>query len=215
VRQPVTSLAADAYSSFVSSLLRILEVQAVARVSYSWLSDGATDAAKFPRAVSNIAVSVNDMADLLSTNVVRHRAAPLMRLSWHHFVVIVAVAVALAAILGIVLAPDLADRYARHAVKQFEREFGFETGIITVTDPTGTYPRWGITAVTPGGRFDRLGFRGGDVPFAYPHGHGETWLYGALREASLGKPAEIDVYNAREIATGVPARRRIVIRPIP
>jgi hypothetical protein len=142
---------------------------------------------------------------------VRRQAAPLMRLSWHHFVVIVAVAMALAAVVGIALAPDLADGYARHAVKQFEREFGFETGIITVTDPTGTYHTWGITAVTPGARFDRFGFRAGDIPFAYPHGHGETWLYGALREASLGKPAEIDVYNAREVAAGGQARRRIVI----
>ena len=140
----------------------------------------------------------------------RRQSAPLMRLSWHHFVVIVAVAMALAALLGIVLAPDLADRYARHAVKQFEREFGFETGSITVADPTGTYARWGITAVTPGGRFDRFGFRAADVPFDY-HGHVGTLLYGALRDASEGKPAEIDVYNAREFAAGTNARRRIVI----
>lgn len=147
----------------------------------------------------------------MAANAVRRQPAPLMRLSWYHFVVIVAVALALAAIVGIVLAPDLEDRYARHAVKQFEREFGFETGIITGADPTGTYTIWGITAVTPGGRFDRLGFRAGDVPFAYPHGHAETWLYGALREASEGKPAEIDVYNAQEAAGGGHARRRIVI----
>ena len=151
------------------------------------------------------------MAALLTA--VRHQPAPLMRLSWHHFVVIVAVAMALAAILGIALAPDLADRYARRAVKQFEREFGFETGIITITDSTGTYPRWGITAVAPGGRFDRLGFRVGDVPFDY-HGRTGTLLYGALRDASEGKPAEIDVYNAREAAAGDYMRRRIVITAI-
>jgi hypothetical protein len=142
---------------------------------------------------------------------VRRQAAPLMRLSWHHFVVIVAVAMALAAVVGIALAPDLADGYARHAVKQFEREFGFETGIITVTDPTGTYQTWGITAVTPGASFDRFGFRAGDIPFAHPHGHGETWLYAALREASAGKSAEVEVYNARDIAAGARTLRRIVI----
>ncbi len=149
------------------------------------------------------------MAALLTA--VRRQPAPLMRLSWCHFVVIVAVVMALAAILGIALAPELEDRYARHAVKQFEREFGFQTGIITVTDPTGTYAIWGIAAVTPGGRFDRLGFRAGDVPFAYPHGHAETWLYGALRDASQGKPAEIDVYNAHQTTAGEHARKRIVI----
>jgi len=156
---------------------------------------------------------VNDMAGQLSTNAGRRQAAPLMRLSWHHFAVIVAVMTSLVAIFGILLAPDLADRYARHAVKQFEREFGFETGIIPVADPTGTYTAWGITAVAPGGRFEGLGIRAGDVPFAY-HGYAATWLHGALREASQGKSAEIEVYNAREAAAGRAARRRIVITAI-
>ncbi len=141
------------------------------------------------------------------------QSAPLMRLSWHHFVVIVAVALALAAMLGIALAPDLADRYAWHAVKQFELEFGFETGSIAVAETTGPYTRWGITAVTPGGKFDRFGFRAADVPFDY-HGHAGTLLYGVLRDASQGKPAEIDVYNAREAAAGEHAPRRIVITGI-
>ena len=170
--------------------------------------------AKFPRAVSNGVISVNEMAGVLSTNTVRRQAAPLMRLSWQHFAVIVAVVTSLAAIFGIVLAPDLADRYARHAVKQFERDFGFETGIIPVADPTGTYTAWGITAVAPGGRFEGLGIRAGDVPFTH-HGYTATWLFGALREASQGKPAEIEVYNVRDVAAGANARRRIVIRETP
>jgi hypothetical protein len=153
------------------------------------------------------------MAALPPTNAVRRQPAALMQLSWYHFVVIVAVIMALAAILGISLAPDLADRYARHAVKQFEPEFGFQTGIVTVTDPTGTDAVWGITAVTAGGSFDRLGFQSGDVPFDY-HGRAATCLYGALREASQGKPAEIDVYNARAAAAGTHARRRIVIAAV-
>ncbi|HEU4934834.1 MAG TPA: hypothetical protein VFT39_00165 [Vicinamibacterales bacterium] len=160
--------------------------------------------------MSNVVVSVNDMGVLLSTNAVRRQAAPLMRLSWHHFAVIVAVMASLVAIYGIVLAPDLADRYARHAVKQFEHEFGFETGIIAVADPTGTYMVWGITSVASGGRFEGLGIRAGDVPFTH-HGYTATWLYGALREASQGKSAEIEVYNAGDVAVGASARRRIVV----
>jgi len=150
------------------------------------------------------------MVGQLPTNVVRREAASLIRLSWRDFVVIVAVATSLAAIFAVLLAPDLEDRYARRAVKQFEPEFGFETGIITVSDPTGKYATWGITAVTPGGRLDRLGLRAGDVPFDY-HGRAATWLYDALREASQGKSAEIEVYNVHEVAS---ARRRIVIAAI-
>ena len=181
------------------------------RVTYSRLSDST--AANFTRAVSNVVISVNDMAGVQSTTPVRRQAAPLMRPSWHHFAVIVAVAIALAAIVGIVLAPDLADRYSRHAVRQFEREFGFETGIIPVAGPTGPYTAWGITAVAPGGRFEGLGFRAGDVPLDH-HGYAATWLYGAVREASHGKSAEIEVYNARDVAAGATARRRIVITAI-
>ena len=195
---------------FASSDLR---ATAVARVSDSWFSDSTAAAADFPRAVSNVVISVNDMAGVLSTNPARRQAAPLMRLSWHHYALIVAVGLALAAIFGIVLAPDLADRDARHAVKQFEREFGFETGIVTVTDPTGTYTTWGITGVTAGGSFDRLGFRAGDVPFDH-HGHAATWLYGAVREASHGKSTEIEVYKPRDVAAGATARTRIVITAI-
>jgi hypothetical protein len=153
------------------------------------------------------------MTGQLSTNAVRRQAAPLMRLSWHHFAVTVAVMTSLVAIFGIVLAPDLADRYARHAVKQFEREFGFETGAIPVADPTGTYTAWGITAVTPGGRLESLGIRAGDVPFTH-HGYAATWLYGALHEASQGKSADIDVYNAHDVAIGANALRRVVLTGI-
>jgi hypothetical protein len=148
-----------------------------------------------------------------SPSVGRRPAAPLIGLSWRHFTVIVAVATSLAAIFAVILAPDLADRYARHAVKEFEREFGFEMGIITVADPTGTYATWGITAVTPGGRFEGLGIRAGDVPFDH-HGHAATWLHGALREASQGRSAEIEVYNAGDVAAGANALRRIVITGI-
>jgi len=52
--------------------------------------------------------------------------------------------------------------------------------------------------------------RAGDVPFDY-HGRAATWLYDALREASQGKSAEIEVYNVHEVAS---ARRRIVIAAI-
>ncbi len=140
----------------------------------------------------------------------RRAPAPLVRLSARQFVVILAVATALAAAIGILLAPDLEDRYARRAVMEFEREFGFETGTIVVSDPAGAYQTWGITAVTPAGRFDRFGIRAGDIPFDH-HGHGATWLYFAVREASQGRSAEIEVHNARDAAAGSAALRRVVI----
>jgi hypothetical protein len=122
----------------------------------------------------------------------------------------VAVASTLATIIGIVLAPDLHERYARRAIKQFEGEFGFVTGTVVVSDPSGIYARWGITTVTRDGRFARAGFRDGDVPFEY-HGHVASWLYGALLDASRGTPAEIEVYNAHD--AGNRALRRITIPP--
>lgn len=138
----------------------------------------------------------------------RRTGAPLIRLSWRHFVVIMAVCSALAAVVGIMFASDLHDRYARLAVKQFEREFGFESGIVLVSESGGIYPPWGITAVTPNGKFDRFGLRAGDIPFAY-HGNNAALLYGILLDASRGMPAEIEVYNAQD--AGNRALRRITI----
>jgi hypothetical protein len=135
--------------------------------------------------------------------------APLIRLSWRQFVVILAVAAALAMIIGMVLAPELQERHACHALKQFEREFGFESGTIVVSDSSGTYWECGITAVQPNGRFDRLGVRAGDIPFEY-HGRGAVLLHYELQEASRGHGSEIDVWNMRD---GVysPTRLRHVV----
>ena len=98
--------------------------------------------------------------------------------------------------------------YARGAVGQFEQEFGFQTGIISGSSSPSE--AWGITKVVAGGRLDRLGVRPGDSPFEH-HGHGETDMYEALRDASRGTTADFIVVNVQDRRMGSAGRRRIVV----
>ena len=137
------------------------------------------------------------------------RGLPLARLGSTQFVLVGGCLLVLGAAIGLAFAPDWRDWYARGAVGQFEKEFGFQTGIIFGSSSPSS-EAWGITKVVAGGRFDRLGVRSGDSPFEH-HGHGASDLYEALRDASRGTTADFDVVNVEDRRMGSAGRRRIVV----
>ncbi len=83
----------------------------------------------------------------------------------------------------------------RFALKHFEAEYGFETGVINVQGPDGGL--WGITHVASTGVFAKLGVEAGDIPFDH-HGHGGAVMYDALLAASAGRHGSFEVINVRE-----------------
>jgi hypothetical protein len=141
----------------------------------------------------------------------RTSGPPLMRLSSSQFALIVASLLILLGVIGIAFAPDWQDWYARRAVKQFESEFGFQSGTVVVPDASSQpFEAWGITKVIAGGKFEQFGVRSGDIPFEY-HGHGESDLYNALRDASCGKSTLFEVVNTQDRGMGNSAVRQILI----
>ena len=134
-----------------------------------------------------------------------------MTLGQSQFAVLIAGLATVFAVLIVVLAFDLNEMYAQVAIREYEQQYGFRAGTVWVADePGGSFETWGIVEVAPGGWFDRLGVKAGDVPFDY-HGHGAMALQSALRRAGAGEPSEFDVANAADWTQAKTAIRTIRI----
>jgi hypothetical protein len=70
----------------------------------------------------------------------------------------------------------------------------------------------GVTSVVPGGRFSRLGIRGGDVP-AGRHGRGYRALFSAVQAAELETFTDLEVLNAQDCHDGKQAFRTLALYP--
>jgi len=133
----------------------------------------------------------------------------LLRLGWAQLGVMAAAVALIVAVAAVLLYPPLYLRYIQAiGIRQFETQYEFRSGDVLVTS-TGQQPRteWGIVWVAPAGAFNRLGVRGGDIPFEY-HG-GMRDMYVALEQASAGEASSFQVYNAADVHLGRKAVRDI------
>lgn len=117
----------------------------------------------------------------------------LVTLGWPQFVALGLGLCGLAAVWSILLERWFTETYNRHQVRQYEREFGFEVGVVTDAEDGG----WGIARVTPGGAMHRAGVRDGDIVFSY-HGYSFAELRGILEDVTAGKTTCFIVVNAVE-----------------
>jgi hypothetical protein len=121
---------------------------------------------------------------------------PLFTLDWPQFVVLVLGLCAILAIMAIILMRDIGDALVRHDLKGYEREFGFDLGLVPGSPASPPHERWwGIASVTPGGWMDRAGVRSGDVVFDR-HGSGLGHLLWAIEQAASGQTACFVVIGA-------------------
>jgi hypothetical protein len=141
------------------------------------------------------------------------RRAPLVRLGWPHWSLLVAGLLTLLAVVWIMEMPSWEDWYVRVvAMRRLEAKYGFRIGAVAISPEDGT--GWAIVSVTPGGAFERMGLVPGDLPVAY-HGRGWADVASALAEAERGRAAAFDVVNAREWRSWGPAHTGIRTISIP
>ena len=139
----------------------------------------------------------------------RHRAlaGSLRRFGYLYFVLILVLPI----IVGFVFWPAIDLWWTKQAeAPQLQQAFGF-----TLEERPravgGGVPgvRLVITKVVPGGVFDQLGVRPGDVITCLQHGEAQFW--GALMAAREGYRASISVVPAERLADGCDARRRLEV----
>jgi hypothetical protein len=122
----------------------------------------------------------------------------LFTLDWPQFVVLVLGLCAILVIMTIMLMRNIGDALIRLDLKRYEREFGFEMGLVPGY-PSGQ-PHdgwWGIASITPGGWMERAGVRSGDVVFDR-HGSGLATLLWAIEQAAAGQTACFVVIGAED-----------------
>jgi len=91
----------------------------------------------------------------------RRGSSPLT-LSWSQYVVIVSGLCALTAVMMIGLGPyGVSEAFHRFAVRQYERDFGFEVGLVRGWPRNSDHGIWGIARVTSEGRMDREAYGAG------------------------------------------------------
>lgn len=125
-----------------------------------------------------------------------------MTLGWPQFVALVAALFTTAAVVVMVMFErDISEHFHRLVVHQYERELGFEIGLVKGFSDAPEEGRWGIAHVTPGGAMHRAGLRSGDLVFSY-HGYAFSELSWVISEAAMGRTACVFVMNAEEARTG-------------
>jgi hypothetical protein len=110
------------------------------------------------------------------------------------------------------LAPALWEVYhARVTLPAYHDRYGFDSALVELPGRRPRYEVFVITAVTPGGPFERAGFRAGDVPMGH-HGDGMFQLAWALERAEDGHANEIRVATFRSVVEGT---RDVRTLPVP
>jgi predicted metalloprotease with PDZ domain len=122
-------------------------------------------------------------------------------LSWSHYIVIVSGLCAVAVVVTILALHDVSEVLYRLAVRQYERDFGFEVGLVRNWPHASEEGMWGIVQVRPGGTMDRAGVRSGDAVITH-HGAGFAFLHWAVTEAAAGRAGCVDVLNVEDARAG-------------
>jgi hypothetical protein len=139
------------------------------------------------------------------------RAPPrrFLTLGAPHFIYMGAVLAVLLMVVGIVLLFPYGIynfKCQQFDMPAYEEAFGFTFGEVTTT---AEHPTHAITAVKPGGAFDRSGLRPGDVPRMH-HGIGD--FCGDLESARAGRAVHIRVYNVHDAFLGKDQVREVRLR---
>jgi hypothetical protein len=122
----------------------------------------------------------------------------LIRLGWQEWAVVIIGLAAVLAIVAVAAAYDWANLYAEQVgVRRFEVSLGFKWSTLRTNDPSLPTTTLGIVEVVPGGAFDRLGLRAGDVPFGHS-GKGAYEMMLALRESARGRTGSFDAVNVHD-----------------
>jgi hypothetical protein len=141
------------------------------------------------------------------------RADPLLSLGSTQFVVLVSGLALVLTFVAIAVYPTAYSQYVQNvAIKRFERQFGFHSGLVTWQGIGGEQgSAWGIVSVTSDGAFARSGVRAGDIPMSQ-HNRAVD-LYYALEAASSGRALSIEMFNSADAHLGAGARRAITLLP--
>ena len=146
----------------------------------------------------------------------RDRSGPRPSLGSTQFVVLVSGLALVLTVVAIGVYPTAYLQYVQGvAIKRFEREFGFQSGLVAWhRNGRDQESVWGIVSVTPDGAFARAGVRAGDIPVS--HHDRAVDLYYALKEASSGRALSIEMFNSADAPLGAGGRRTIkLLLPAP
>ncbi len=92
------------------------------------------------------------------------------------------------------------------------QRFGFETERVRIGSLSGGYEVEAISRVTPGGIFEKAGFRAGDVPTGYVD-TGRAAFYYQLQAVGDGVEVTVRVTTVPALQEGSAKERRIRIGP--
>jgi hypothetical protein len=103
------------------------------------------------------------------------------------------------------------------AAPALQGELGFRTGSVPVKNYDGQLSQlFGITSVHAGGRFDRAGFRAGDVPSEwFMHGGASSGFYSRLQRSRCLGPTEFKVVAATDLSSSGRSHERTLRIQVP
>jgi hypothetical protein len=130
-------------------------------------------------------------------------------LTWTHYVTLTAAMLSLAAMLVVMLEPQLSEALYRSEVLRYQEVLGVRIGPVRGGVWTPDTAVDGFTHVTPGGPMARAGARVGDRVTAF------SALHRAVREAIDGRTGCIEVINVDDDAARRQARREICLTRVP